>query len=77
MTRKFPVLQQFGFKSRGNPGGRWRVTVWPHSEKPGHYCFSIVIAGGTVTAPDGTLRHGCYESPLEALMVGIQEVQSL
>lgn len=77
MPRKFPVLQQFGFKSRGNRGGRWRVTVWPHSEKPGCYCFSVAIAGGVMVAADGTVKHGCYESALEALMVGIQEVESL
>ncbi|MEH2148630.1 hypothetical protein [Nostoc sp.] len=71
-----PILEECGYKSRGNPRGEWCVTVWAHPYTKNHYSYAVTIAGGFMGSgiPGHDLLHGCYLDPEEALQSGIEEL---
>ncbi|MBN3875262.1 hypothetical protein [Nostoc sp. JL23] len=74
---KNPIIEECGYKSKGNPRGQWWVTVWPHPYTKNHYSYSAAIAGGVMGSsgiPGHSLLHGCYADPEEALQAGIEEL---
>ncbi|QLE47919.1 hypothetical protein FD724_07180 [Nostoc sp. C057] len=75
---KNPIIEESGYKSKGNPRGQWRVNVWPHPHVENHYSYAVAIAGGVMGGgiPGHTLLHGCYADPEVALQAGIEELYS-
>ncbi|MEH1808523.1 hypothetical protein [Nostoc sp.] len=81
---KNPIIEECGYKSKGNPRGQWWVTVWPHPYTKNHYSYSAAMpaagyayAGGVMGSsgiPGHSLLHGCYADPEEALQAGIEEL---
>jgi hypothetical protein len=73
---KNPINEESGYKLKGNPRGRWRVTVWPHPHTENQYSFAATIDGGVMSGgiAGDTLLHGCYGDPEEALQAGIKEL---
>jgi hypothetical protein len=73
---KNPIIEECGYKTKGNPKGYWRVNVWPHPHIKNHYSYAVAIAGGVMSGgiPEHDLLHGCYGDPEEALQAGIKEL---
>lgn len=75
---KNPITQESGYKSKGNPGGQWRVTVWRHPYTENRYSYAVAITGGLMGSgiSGHDLLHGCYGDPEEALQAGVKELYS-
>ncbi len=70
------ILEECGYKLKGNPRGQWRVTVWPHPCTENHYSFAVGVGNGVMSGgiPGFSTLHGCYGDPEEALQAGIKEL---
>ncbi len=75
-SSKNPIIEESGYKSKGNPRGQWRVNVWPHPYTENHYSFAAAILNGVMGGgiPGHDTLHGCYGDPEEALQAGIKEL---
>lgn len=73
---KNPIIEECGYKFKGNPRGQWRVTVWPHPHIKNRYSFAAAILSGVMSGgiAGHDLLHGCYGDPEEALQAGIEEL---
>ncbi|MHC5779293.1 hypothetical protein [Nostoc sp.] len=73
---KNPIIEECGYKFKGNPRGQWRVAVWPHPATANHYSYSVAILNGVMGGgiPGHDLLHGCFADPEEALTAGIKEL---
>lgn len=69
-----PIISKTGFKSKGQPKGKYLVSVWQHDN---NYSYSITIANGVQINPiDKGHLFGSYPDPQSALDAGILEVHS-
>lgn len=68
------IISKTGFKSKGNPSGKYLVSVWLRDT---NYSYSITIAGGVqINCSDNGHLFGNYPDPQSALDAGILEVHS-